>query len=344
MEPLKVLVVDDSAFMRQYITRILESSGKIKVVGYAKNGQEAIEKVQELKPQVMTLDVEMPVMNGLEALKIIMEQFPLPVVMLSSLTTEGAEATIKALELGAVDFVAKPSGQISFDLDKVQEELIIKVSNAALAKLKKTSSSLSLLPQTGAKLTAFQRVSKLVAIGTSTGGPRALQEVVTQFPRNLPAAILIVQHMPRGFTKSLAERLDSISHLVVKEAEDGEEIKNGIVYIAPGDYHMEVRQNQGSYFISLNQSPPVSGHRPSVDVMMKSVARLNLPKIGVIMTGMGGDGSDGMVEIKKSGGKTIAQDESSCVVFGMPKVAIQKGGVDVVVPLNKIALEIMKWL
>lgn len=344
MEPLKVLVVDDSAFMRQYITKILENSGKIKVVGYAKNGQEAIEKVQELKPQVMTLDVEMPVMNGLDALKVIMEQFPLPVVMLSSLTTEGADATIKALELGAVDFVAKPSGQISFDLDKIQEELASKVINAALVKPKKATALRPFLPQSGIKLSNFQRVSKLVAIGTSTGGPRALQEVITQFPRNLPAAILIVQHMPRGFTRSLAERLDSIAHLLVKEAADGEEIKNGVVYIAPGDYHMEVRENQGSFYISLNQHPPVSGHRPSVDVMMKSVARISIPKIGVIMTGMGGDGSDGMVEIKRAGGKTIAQDEQTCVVFGMPKVAIQKGGVDIVVPVEKIALEVMKWL
>ncbi len=343
---IKVLIVEDSAFMRQFITNIISADSLLEVVGTARNGAEGLAKTQELKPEVITMDVEMPVMDGLTAVEKIMALCPTPIVMLSSLTTDGAEATIKALELGAVDFIPKPSGSISLDLGKVKGEIIEKIKIAARAKLVPqvtVTRTLAKVPKATLEV-SNRRLNKIIAIGTSTGGPKALQEIVPLLPRSIPAGILIVQHMPKGFTKSLADRLDSLSQITVREAKDGDELVAGLALVAPGDYHMTATEVGGRVIIHLNQEPAVSGHRPSVDVMFTSVAGLSQDKVGVILTGMGGDGSDGMVLIKGNMGKTIAQNEDTCIVFGMPKVAIEKKAIDKVVPLDKIAMEIMKLL
>ncbi|MCW2277922.1 protein-glutamate methylesterase/protein-glutamine glutaminase [Heliophilum fasciatum] len=362
MQNIKVLVVDDSAFMRKVISDMLSSESDIVVVGTARNGQEALEKVKQLSPHVITLDVEMPVMDGLTTLERLMRESPVPVVMLSSLTKAGEVATLQALQLGAVDFVAKPSGTISLDIHKVRDELITKLRVAASVKIRtkstlhvtapvaptiaKTSQRPSVLPT--AKM--GERLEKLVLLGTSTGGPKALYEVIPRLPANLGAAVLVVQHMPPGFTRSLAERLNLSSALKVKEAQHDEPILPGVVYIAPGDYHLTVRVTGTSggssqMWINLNQEPAVGGHRPAVDVMMKSAAsQFWSHMVGVILTGMGSDGTEGMKLIKQRSGRTIAEDASTCVVFGMPKVAIESGCVDRVVPLTDVADEIVKQL
>jgi two-component system chemotaxis response regulator CheB len=397
---VRVLVVDDSAFMRKVISDIITSDSQMKVVGLARNGQEAIQKVQELRPDVITLDIEMPIMDGLTALEQIMKVRPTPVVMLSSLTQAGAEATLGALQRGAVDFIAKPSGSISLDLAKLQDEIRLKIKIAAIARISRiplpTSNTKNSLPirdaersrtvgtkanlmlsqsmpnfdesQVEARIQAdvetksnsagipFESnsdskgsLNRLVLIGTSTGGPKALNEIVPALPLNRGMAVLIVQHMPPGFTKSLAERLDSVSALHVKEAVDGEEIVGGTAYIAPGDYHLMVRVGRAGssprLYVRLTREPQVSGHRPSVDVMLTSVAE-NFwgHMVAVILTGMGQDGTKGMKALKLKQCRTIAEDESTCVVFGMPKSAIEAGVVDRVVPLHRVAAEIKKML
>lgn len=342
----RVLVVDDSSFMRKFITDIISANRQLEVIGTAIDGREAVQKTIELKPDVITLDVEMPEMDGLEALRIIMQKCPTPVVMLSNQTRVGAEATVRALELGAVDFVAKPSGNISLDLDKIQDELILKVKVAAriyqrvskqstfpeveLAKIEKLNISTGLAPA----------LQKLVAIGTSTGGPRALQTVLSRIPGNIPAGIVIVQHMPKGFTGSLARRLDEISQIRVKEAEEGDEVVAGTAYLAPGDKHMQLKRIGDKLVVRLSEAEPVSGHRPSVDVMMDSTVDCGLPVIGVLLTGMGSDGVQGLTRIKEFNGVTIAEDQSTCVVWGMPRAAVEKNAADRVVPLPDIAGEI----
>lgn len=350
MSKVKVLVVDDSAFMRKLIVDFLSESPQIEVVGTARNGKEALEKVSLLNPDVVTLDVEMPIMNGLETLKQMMAKHPLPVVMLSSTTTEGAENTITAMQYGAVDFVAKPSGVISLDLYKVKEELINKVLLASRANVRAISKD------NAGEMRANQRIKtvcdrkhqrkKIVCIGTSTGGPRALQQVLTKLPENIAAPIMIVQHMPKGFTKSLAQRLDSLSSIAVKEAEDGETLQNGTAYIAPGGFHLLVHEAKGSLTACVEQSPPRNGHRPSVDVLFESISALtDYEKIAVIMTGMGSDGTMGLRRLKESGNtKVIAEDEKTAVVFGMPRAAIQANVVDMVVPLEQIAEMIAKYV
>lgn len=370
---IRVLVVDDSAFMRKVVTDMVNSSGKIEVIDTAKNGKEAVEKARLLKPDVITLDVEMPIMDGLTALEHIMKENPIPVLMLSSLTHEGAEATIRSLELGAIDFIAKPSSILKVNTDDMKIEIVEKIIMASRARIKfikpivraerpkipTTEPIKPSIPPTSYPSSAAvsQRVArpqqpymgsgrldKIVAIGTSTGGPRALQSVIPNLPKNLNAGVLIVQHMPAGFTKSLAERMDSMSEVTVKEAEDGDLVKAGHVYIAPGNFHMRLEKAGGEFRIRLSQDGQVSGHRPSVDAMMYSIANLNTTNIiGVIMTGMGADGAKGLVEVKKKNkGYIIAQDEDSCVVWGMPKSTIDLGVVDRVVPLNDIVSEILK--
>lgn len=347
MAKYRVLIVEDSAFMRKYISNILSEDPELEVIATARNGQEGVKLAGELKPDVITMDVEMPIMDGITALENIMKAYPTPVVMLSSLTIDGAEATLKALELGAVDFVAKPSGAISLDLSKVKDEIILKVKTAALVKVQRVHThTIRTLPKLTSSPVSSEpkQLRKLVVIGTSTGGPKALQEVIPLIPRSIPAGILIVQHMPKGFTKSLAERLDSLSQITVREAADGDEIQPGVALIAPGDYHMLLQKSGSRYGVKLTQDPPVGGHRPAVDVMMKSVLGIGLDLVGVILTGMGSDGAEAMVQIKASGGKTIAQDKDTCVVFGMPKVAIEKNCIDKIVPIQNVALEIMKML
>ncbi|MGG3938395.1 protein-glutamate methylesterase/protein-glutamine glutaminase [Anoxybacillus kestanbolensis] len=352
MNKAKVLVVDDSAFMRKLISDFLSEHPRLHVVGTARDGQEALQKIEQLKPDVVTLDVEMPVMNGLETLKHIMQKQPLPVVMISSTTKEGAENTILALQYGAVDFIAKPSGAISLDLYKIKDKMIEKVLLASEANLRtvKAKQKMSMLSQkqySKIEVSERQNVSgkkKIIAIGTSTGGPRALQHVLTKFPATIDAPIFIVQHMPKGFTKSLATRLDSLSSIRVKEAEDGEIIQKGTAYIAPGGKHLYVKRVGTSLAIHLDEAEPRNGHRPSVDVMFESLSTLtDYEKIAVIMTGMGSDGTAGLKQLKASG-KTfvIAESAESSVVFGMPKSAIAANVVDEIVHVDDIAEAVMK--
>ncbi len=349
---IKVLVVDDSAFMRRIISDMLKSDASIEVIDTARNGQEGFLKAIAQSPDIITLDIEMPVMDGLTALSEIMKAKPeSKVIMLSSHTFEGAEATIKALELGAMDFVPKPSASIlNFNADEIKDGLIKKIHQLA-------NSSYHFMPvPKGAERERRKSETKpedspgklkyIIAIGTSTGGPRALQDVIPLLPPDIPAAVLVVQHMPPGFTKSLAARLHSLSHIHVKEAEDGDVLKPGWAYIAPGDYHMLLKKSGfEDYRIAINQSPPVTGHRPSVNVMMSSAAECGHKNIiAVMMTGMGSDGSDGILKIRQMGGRTIAQDESTCVVYGMPKSAVNIGAVENIVPLQNIAKEITKLM
>lgn len=342
---VKVLVVDDSAFMRKVLSEMLEEDDSIVVVGTATDGKDALKKISELNPDVITMDVEMPVMDGINCLKEIMQKFPKPVIMLSSGTEHGAELTIKALDEGAVDFIAKPKNIFDIKINKKKNEIVEKV---LIAKNVKFSKSVSKFKKTESdSLVPNKTLKYIIAIGTSTGGPKALQSVVPFLPGDIPAAVLIVQHMPPGFTNSLAERLNSKSDLTVKEASHKEKILAGHVYIAPGDSHMLIEAlNNGDIIINLDKSPPVGGHRPSVDVMMNSLSDTGLKNIiGVIMTGMGADGSIGIKKLKdKNRSYNIAQDEETSVVYGMPKMAVQTGAIDKVVSLDKISEEIIQIL
>ncbi|MDW7675079.1 MAG: chemotaxis response regulator protein-glutamate methylesterase [Bacillota bacterium] len=345
MAKTKVLVVDDSAFMRQVLSDIISFDKSIEVIGTARNGIDALAKIESLKPDVITLDVQMPVMDGFTTLELIMTKYELPVIMLSSLTSEGTEATVKALEKGAVDFILKPVG---FDMSQLKAELISKIKLAAKVNVHKPltiQKNITIKPVNLLKSKCPHKADQIVLIGTSTGGPKALQEVLPLFPKNFPAPILVVQHMPPGFTKSLAERLNSLSAITVKEAEHGEAIEPGFAYIAPGDYHLMINNNQKCISIKLTKDNLVSGHRPSVNVMMTSVCE-NFKGyiIGVILTGMGSDGTEGMKFINKIKGRTIAEDESTCVVYGMPKAAVLAGCVDIVVPIFDITSTIIKSL
>ncbi|MBS7528418.1 chemotaxis response regulator protein-glutamate methylesterase [Fusibacter paucivorans] len=350
MMKIKVLVVDDSAFMRKVISDMVLSDPMMEVVATAKNGQDALQKISTYHPDVVTLDIEMPVMDGLSALKEIMNNSPLPVIMLSSLTKKGADETLKALDLGAIDFITKPSSLIKVSTPEVRDELLGKIRAASKVKITQPMKrhTIAERPVTQhLKSTASPKGSthfkKLIAIGTSTGGPRALQEVVPLFPKDIDAGIVMVQHMPPGFTKSLAERLDGMSQIHVKEAEDGDIIRAGCAYLAPGDSHLKVYKQAGQYVIKLDNGERVSGHKPSVDAMMYSIAELNERNIiGVIMTGMGADGANGLKAVKANKAYVIAQDEASCVVFGMPKSTIKLGVVDKVASLSNITNEIIK--
>lgn len=352
MDKKRVLIVDDSAFMRKVISDIINSDPGLVVADTAKNGQEAVQKVQLLKPDVMTLDVEMPVMDGLSALEVVMRESPLPVIMLSSVTKEGADATLRALELGALDFITKPSSIFQINTQDMQHELLNKVKMASRVSVRARSAPrrdrvpVQRPPVSGSDRAVplkEGRIRKIIAIGTSTGGPKALQDVIPQLPANLPASVVVVQHMPPGFTRSLAERMDSISQMRVKEAEQNDVLLPGWVYIAPGDYHLRVVRDGHNYRIKLGEDPLVSGHRPSVDAMMDSLAELHMSDIiGVIMTGMGADGAKGLKRLKENRTYVIAQDEESCVVFGMPKSAIKLEAVDKIVSLDALADEIIK--
>ncbi|MGA4516346.1 protein-glutamate methylesterase/protein-glutamine glutaminase [Solibacillus silvestris] len=375
LQKTKLLVVDDSAFMRKLISDFFSDHLHIEVIGAARNGKDAINKIEQLKPDVVTMDVEMPEMNGMEALKEIMQKYPLPVIMLSSTTKRGAENTLMAMEYGAVDFVAKPSGSISLDLHKIKDELVRKVEEASkvtVSKLRKPYEKSTVVSRTirqplhneESKLksmtkptikidvptqkTEWSKTSKkIILIGTSTGGPRALQEVITKIPANVDAPILIVQHMPAGFTKSLAARLDQLSEIHVKEAEQGDLLQKGTAYIAPGGYHLKLRKVGSAFAVVLdNQEPPRAGHRPSVDVLFEDVSQYSeFDKIAVIMTGMGYDGSKGLVSLKKTGNVTaIAESAETCIVYGMPKAAVETQLVDEVADVDDIARTIMKYM
>ncbi len=353
MEKIKVLIVDDSSFMRKIIKDIVESQPDIEVIDTARNGKEALEKVIKLQPDVVTRDVDMPVMDGLTALKEIMEANPVPVVMVSSLTSEGAEVTLKALEYGAVEFIAKPGGSISLKMEDIKDQIIEKVRIASKSKPRKIILEKRIIqvpiirkeahvPPISVQEKKTVLPYPVILIGTSTGGPRALHKVMDDLSGNINAPVFIVQHMPATFTKSLAMRLDSISKFSVKEAEDGDLVKPGHAYLAPGGYQMGVTFTDKVLKVKLTKEEPVNGHRPSVDYLFNSFAKYNFSKvIAVIMTGMGYDGRDGMVKLNSQGAVTIAESEETCVVYGMPKAAVEANAVDVKVPLDNIAFEIL---
>jgi two-component system chemotaxis response regulator CheB len=334
------MVVDDSAFMRYTITQRLAEARDLAVVGTARDGEEALSLIPKLNPDVITLDVEMPRLNGLSTLRQIMTRFPRPVIMLSSLTCEGASETIQALTWGAVDFIAKPASKAN--IEAVMDELIGKIRRAPRARILPLGAHPTEAPSPELKQANLSRrdarrvglQDKIVVIGASTGGPRALSAVVPRLPQDLPAAFLIVQHMPAGFTRSLAERLDAESAIDVKEASPGDRLEVGRALLAPGGFHLVL---DGSGEVVLNQKDPVHGVRPAIDVTMASIVqRYGRRTIGVILTGMGSDGSHGSVLIHAAGGRVIAEDESSCVVWGMPRSVSEAGAADVVVPLLEV--------
>lgn len=338
MKKIRVLVVDDSAFMRKVISDMLSADDCIEVADTARDGQYALEKLKVLDIDVITLDVEMPRMNGFETLKKINEIYKIPVLMLSSLTREGADITIKALELGAFDFVLKPSfGQ---NMDGVRSELIEKIKACCSRPGKTTSPArkeAALTVESSARLSGSG--IKAVCIAASTGGPKALSKVMSMFPENFKIPVLIVQHMPAGFTKAFAGRLDSGSKLNVKEAEQGDLIKPGWAYVAPGGFHMVVKEGR----IELNQEPPMHGVRPCADKLFISAAENMGGKVlGIVLTGMGRDGTQGLLAIKSRGGICIAEDESTCTIFGMPKSAIEKGAAHIVAPLERIIPQVLE--
>mgnify|MGYP001194384378 CR=1 FL=1 len=363
---IKVLVVDDSGLMVKLLTEIITTDPELRVVGAASHGYDAVRKAQSLHPDVITMDVNMPRMDGLTAVEQIMSTIPTPIIMISSLTQEGAAATIQALDWGAIDFVPKPSGYVSLDIKDLSTEIIAKIKLAAKIRVVRTvkrstpvppvikkwpeTSGFDLRTSDGYPILSVptqttkkkHHYAKVIAIGCSTGGPIALNEILLGFPADFPAPILVVQHMPERFTEKLAELLDHRVALRVVEAKEGMEIHKGVVYIAPGAYHMRVRGNRT---IALQQGEATGIPCPSVDVMMKSVAEVfGENVIGVILTGMGNDGVAGMNAIKDMKGITIAQDEETSLVFGMPKMAIESGCIDSIVPLSLVPEEIMNSL
>jgi two-component system chemotaxis response regulator CheB len=337
---IRVLVVDDSAFMRRVIGQAIAAQPDLELAGTAINGLDALVKVEQLQPDVVTLDVEMPEMDGLTALRHLMARYPRPVIMVSSVTQAGATATIRALTIGALDFVGKPSGSISLDFDRVREDLLQKIRVAATARLggplpAAAPRSLPLQSRPAARRDGFDR---LVVIGSSTGGPRALGSLVPALPNDGHTAYLIVQHMPAGFTQSLAQRLDSQSALTVREAGPGDHLAAGLALVAPGDFHLRVT---GSGAIELDRADRVHGVRPSVDVTLDSVARhFGRSTIASILTGMGQDGAAGAAAIHAAGGQVFAEHESTCVVYGMPRAVVDRGVADRVVPLDQMAAAI----
>jgi len=375
MPPVKVLVVDDSILMRRLISKMLGNYRDIQVIGTAVNGQDALDKIKLLKPDVVTLDVEMPVLDGLAALRRIMRECPLPVIMCSTLTALGTRATIESLAAGALDFITKPAGPSL--LNPMVEDLAGKIRVAATVPLSRfTGRPLSVIyasKPAGAgravmasghraggvapaaerrtavpSVARFTGRTRIVVIGCSTGGPAALQQVVPALPRDFPVPVVVVQHIPAGFSKPLAEHLDRKSHLEVRHAEDGDLIKTGRVLVAPAGFDLTFRDRGGSVSVVLDRgSAPVrpGGFRPSVDGVMTAAARVfGDSAMGVLMTGMGRDGAQGMKEIKEYQGQTIAEAESSCVVYGMPRAAVEAGAADRVTPLPQIAQEIINMI
>jgi len=345
MKPIKVLVIDDSALMRGLLTEILGRQPGLKVVGAAPDPLVAREMIRALSPDVLTLDVEMPKMDGLEFLEKLMRLRPMPVVMVSSLTERGTEATLRALELGAVDFVAKPKLEIARGIEALATEIGDKIRTAAQARVRRTGSTPG-ASSAGQPLLLSRSLSteKLIAIGSSTGGTEALRVLLMQLPPNSPG-VLITQHMPAGFTRSFAERLDTLCRITVKEAEHKERILPGHAYIAPGDFHLRLGRSGANYIALLDDGPPVNRHRPSVEPLFLSVAQhAGKNAVGVMLTGMGKDGATAMLAMREAGAFNIAQDEATCVVFGMPKEAIAAGATHEVLPLESIAPRALRHL
>jgi len=350
----KVLIVDDSAVVRQVLTSIISSSKKFEVVGTARDPIDARDKIKQLNPDVLTLDIEMPKMDGVTFLKNLMRLRPMPVVMISTLTEEGAEITLEALEVGAVDFIAKPKIDVQGALEDYTDEILEKLEIAGKAKVREykgTTAALKISKKldAGAVLEKkegklrFKTTDKIVALGASTGGTEAIKEVLESLPANSPG-IVISQHIPIAFSKAFTERVNKTCQIEVCEPADGQKILPGHAYIAPGDKHLIVERSGAEYICRLNDGPPVSRHKPSVDVMFRSVAQNVGPNaMGVMLTGMGADGAEGMLEMKQQGAFNISQDEDSCVVWGMPGAAVKLGAVDKEVTLSKVGQEIVKY-
>jgi two-component system chemotaxis response regulator CheB len=339
-ERIRVLVVDDSALMRKLIPAILARDSSIEVVGTAMDGAFALKKIEELKPDVVTLDLEMPRMDGMETLRLIMGRAPLPVILFSTHSKEGGYATLKALALGAVDFVAKPKDAPAGRLEEIADQLIAKIKVAKRAAGRRLPPAIIAddqpIRKKGTRAPLPPR--RVIAIGISTGGPNALQFALSQIPAEFQSTIVIVQHMPEGFTEMFAKRLDECCALEVQEARSGDLLLAGRVLICPGNRHMMVRRMPRGDMAVLSDGPPVNGHRPSADVLFHSVAQeFGLTAVGVLMTGMGDDGAEGLGAIKAAGGMTIAQSEDTCVVSGMPRAAILKGYANKIVPLDGLA-------
>ena len=344
---IKVLVVDDSALIRSILKEIIDSQKDMEMVGAAPNPLVAREMIKALNPDVLTLDVEMPKMDGLDFLEKLMRLRPMPVVMISSLTERGSDITFRALELGAVDYVSKPKFDIQHGMQDYAAEITDKIRAAARSRPKAAASvprKLSADAVLPSLANSVASTEKLIIVGASTGGTEAIKDFLTRLPPDCPG-IAVTQHMPEAFTKSFAERLDKLCTISVKEAENGDRILPGHAFIAPGHSHLLVRRSGANYVCELSDGPPVNRHRPSVDVLFRSAANcVGKNAIGVILTGMGKDGAAGMLEMKQAGAYNFAQDEASCVVFGMPKEAILAGGVDEVVPLFEMASRVMSHL
>ncbi len=342
MLPIQILIVDDSVVVRKLLCDALALSPEVKVAGTASSGAIALAKIPQLNPDVITLDIEMPGMNGIETLIEIRKRYPkLPVIMFSTLTERGAAITLEALSLGASDYATKPSnsGSLASSMDKVRQELVSKITCLAVRHSPTARATIAPPPQ---RRTLNERID-ILAIGTSTGGPNALAEVIPRLPKDFPVPVVVVQHMPALFTRLLAERLDSLSSLPVKEGHTGKALEPGCVWIAPGDYHMTVVRLGTAVVLNLNQEPPENSCRPAVDVLFRSVAQTYGPNVlGVVMTGMGSDGARGAARIREAGGGVVVQDEATSVVWGMPGAVVGAGAADKICPLVEIGPEIVR--
>jgi two-component system, chemotaxis family, protein-glutamate methylesterase/glutaminase len=339
LKKIKILVVDDSALMRKIVSDMINLQEDMETIDIARNGQDMLEKICKHNPDVITLDVEMPIMDGITALKEMKKtHINIPVIMLSSISQSGTVLTMECLEAGAFDFVSKPSGSISLDINKVKDELTLKIR---MAYGKEAAAPIIIQRRQLEKRTLTNKIEAVV-IGASTGGPKALHSVIKALPEKLGVPVFIVQHMPVGFTKAFAERLNSNCKMKVVEAADGELIETDIVYVAPGGYHMEVERDKR---IHLNSEPAIWGVRPAVDKLFFSASKVyGSHLLSVVLTGMGKDGAQGTAEIKKNGGITISEDKSTCTIYGMPKAAYETGMVDLVVPLDEVALQVIKTI
>jgi len=341
---IKVLVVDDSAFMRKAISTMLDKDSEIKVIGVARDGQEGLDMVRKLDPDVVTMDIEMPKMDGLTALRHIMMESPRPVLMVSSLTTEGAEATLKAMELGAVDFIPKQLSKVSLDIVKIEKDLIARVKAVAARKMRhvlarSAASRLSARASRKPVVRPSGRPTRdVVAIGVSTGGPPVVQKILSSLPADFPASIIIAQHMPASFTGPFAKRLDGVSKISVKEAEPGDVLKAGHAFVAPGGKHIVLDQKVSRVDVVVTEDPKDALYKPSANVLISSVAEaVGKRGLGVILTGMGNDGCEGVRALKSKGGRALAQSDSTCVVYGMPKAIVDDNLADEIVDLDDMA-------
>lgn len=341
MSGIRVLIVDDSAIVRKIFTEELSRYPDIEVVGAAPDPFVARDKIVTLKPDVVTLDIEMPRMDGITFLKKLMKYYPLPVIIVSSLTTKGGKLTLEALEIGAVEVIAKPGS--SYSVGDLSEQLAEKIRAASKVKMTRKETGPALPAKESEPIRALAETSqKIVAIGASTGGTEALKAVLTKLPPNSPG-VVVVQHMPANFTTAFADRLNGLCQIAVREAKDGDTVSTGSALIAPGNFHMILRRSGARYYVEIKNGPMVHHQRPAADILFRSAARYaGTNAIGVILTGMGADGAAGLLDMKKAGASTIAQDEKTCVVFGMPKEAIKLGAVDRILPIDQIAGEIIR--